>query len=99
MSLIGNLVVRFARAPEPGPLPSDVLAYEFKPLPTLRQGEVLVRTLYLSIDAGSRAQLDDRSDYVLKAVIGKVLGSSGAVVEVVESLDRNWQVGDLLATT
>jgi len=93
-----NLIVRYAREAPPGPLSADVFAVERKPLPRLQDGEVLVRTLYLSIDAGSRAQLDDRSDYVIKAPLGKVPGSSGAVAEVVDSRHPAWQAGDLLVT-
>lgn len=94
-----NQVVRFARIPRPGPLTADVYSWESRAMPELADGELLVRTIYLSIDAGSRAQLDDRSDYVIKAVPGKVLGSSGAVAEVVQSRHPHWQPGDLLATT
>lgn len=94
-----NLVVRFAKTPAPGPLTADVFRWETKPVPPLNEGELLVRNIYLSIDAGSRAQLDDRGEYVIKTAIGKVPGSSGAVAEVVESRHPEWQTGDLLATT
>lgn len=93
-----NLIVRYVREAPPGPLVADVFAVESKPLPRLQEGELLVRTLYLSIDAGSRAQLDDRSDYVIKAALGKVPGSSGAVAEVVDSRNPAWKSGDLLVT-
>jgi len=93
-----NLVVRYVSEAAPGPLTPNVFAIERKPLPQLQEGEMLVRTLYLSIDAGSRAQLDDRSDYVIKAALGKVPGSSGVVAEVVDSRHPAWQAGDLLVT-
>jgi NADPH-dependent curcumin reductase CurA len=99
MSTLENTVVRFARVPDPGPLTADVFTWEKKPVAPPQEGELLVRTIYLSIDAGSRAQLDDRGDYVIKATIGKVIGSSGAVAEVVESRHPDWRPGDLLATT
>ena len=98
MSPHENLVARLARQPEPGPLTADVFALERKALPELREGQILVRNIYLSIDAGSRAQLDDRSDYVIKASVGKVPGSSGAVGEVVQSRHPSWRAGELLAT-
>lgn len=99
MSLAENFVVRFAKTPAPGVLARDVLSYESAPAPQIKDGEVLLRTIYLSIDAGSRAQLDDRGPYVIKAQIGKVLGSSGCVAEVVASKHANWKAGDLCATT
>lgn len=98
MQLAENLVVRYVRQAGPGPLAADTFALERKPLPTLREGEILIRNIYLSIDAGSRAQFDDRADYVIKATLGKVPGSSGAVGEVVESRHPDWRPGDLLAT-
>ncbi len=93
-----NLIVRYVRQAGPGPLAADTFALERKPLPTLREGEILIRNIYLSIDAGSRAQFDDRADYVIKAVLGKVPGSSGAVGEVVESRHSEWRPGDFLVT-
>ncbi len=99
MSAQQNRVIRFAKTPQPGPLTADVLACENKPIPTLSDGEILLRTIYLSIDAGSRAQLDDRGGYVIKAHIGKVLGSSGCIAEVAASKHPSWKVGDLVATT
>ncbi|WP_313024410.1 NADP-dependent oxidoreductase [Pseudomonas lopnurensis] len=98
MQLVENLIARYVRQAEPGLLTADTFALERKPLPPLREGEILIRTIYLSIDAGSRAQFDDRADYVIKAVLGKVPGSSGAVGEVVESRHRDWRSGDLLVT-
>jgi NADPH-dependent curcumin reductase CurA len=99
MATRDNRVVRFARMPGPGPLTPDVLALETKPVPAVQDGEILLRTVYLSIDAGSRAQLDDRGGYVFKAQVGKVLGSSGCVAEVIESRHPDWHPGDVLATT
>ncbi|MDH0425424.1 NADP-dependent oxidoreductase [Stutzerimonas stutzeri] len=98
MSSAENLIVRYIRQAVPGPLAAETFALERKPLPSLSEGEILIRNIYLSIDAGSRAQFDDRADYVIKAMLGKVPGSSGAVGEVVESRHRDWQPGDLLVT-
>ncbi|WAH55390.1 NADP-dependent oxidoreductase [Pseudomonas silvicola] len=94
-----NTVVRFAKTPAPGPLERDVFTWEQSPIPVPKDGEVLVRTLYLSIDAGSRAQLDDRGEYVIKAALGSAIISSGGVFQVVESRHGDWRSGDILATT
>lgn len=99
MQIQENTVVRFASIPKPGPLTQEVFTWENSPMPVPMEGELLVRTLYLSIDAGSRAQLDDRSDYVVKAGLGKTIASSGGVFEVVESRHADWRPGDILATT
>lgn len=99
MSHDANTAIRFARIPEPGPLAADVFELVEDPVPALAEGECLVRTIYLSIDAGSRAQLDDRGDYVFKARVGTILGCSGIVGQVVESRNPAWHPGDLLVTT
>lgn len=94
-----NQVMRYVRQAPPGQLAANTFALEYKPLPTLSDGEVLVRTLYLSIDAGSRAQLDLDGDYVIKAALGKVPGSSGAVCQVMQSRHPAWREGEILATS
>jgi NADPH-dependent curcumin reductase CurA len=93
-----NCVVRFARTPQPGPLTADVLACGVEPIRALADGQIIVRSIYLSIDAGSRAQLDDRGPYVTKTPLGKPLSLSGCVGEVVASRHADWQAGDLVAT-
>jgi NADPH-dependent curcumin reductase len=97
MSERDNLVVRFVKTPPPGPLAADVFSWEKEPLAELQDGEILVRHIYLSIDAGSRAQLDERTGYVIHASAGKVMMGAGAVAEVVESRHEQWRAGDVLA--
>jgi NADPH-dependent curcumin reductase len=97
MSERDNLVVRFVKTPPPGPLTADVFCWEQEPLPELQDGEILVRHIYLSIDAGSRAQLDESTGYVIHASAGNVMMGAGAVSEVVESRHEQWQPGDLLS--
>ncbi len=58
-----------------------------------------MRVIFLSIDAGSRGQLDDRGSYVIKTLSGQRMSGSGAVGQVVERRDPNWKVGDFVATT
>ncbi len=94
-----NVAIRFVRTPGSGPLTADVFDLAPDPLPTLGQGDILVRSIYLSIDAGSRAQIDPHSDYVFKASLGDILGCSGLVGEVVDSRHPGWRPGDLVATT
>jgi NADPH-dependent curcumin reductase CurA len=93
-----NQTVFLARTPPPGPLPGDAFELRDVPLPVLKDGDILVRIIHISIDAGSRAQFDDRADYVFKTAPGQMPGSSGAVGEVVASRHPDWHAGDLVAT-
>lgn len=99
MSPLKNPAVRFAQKPASGLLEASTFAIVDAPMPDIEEGELLVRLIYISIDAGSRAQLDDKTDYPIKAQIGKVLGSSGAVAQVVASQHPAWAAGDYVATT
>ncbi|MFV0278327.1 MAG: NADP-dependent oxidoreductase [Parahaliea sp.] len=93
-----NQVLVVARLPKAGPLDAGVFDVVEETLPALADGETLVEAIYLSIDAGSRAQLDPDSDYVYKVQPGDRLACSGVVARVVESRDPGWQAGDLVVT-
>lgn len=82
----------------PGPLSAGVFKLRTGELPDLKDGKILVRITHISIDAGSRAQFDDRSEYVFKTGTGQLPGSSGAIGEVVASRDPQWRTGELVAT-
>jgi NADPH-dependent curcumin reductase CurA len=62
------------------------------PVATLRDGEFLVRTLYLSIDPTIRGWID-RDTYLPAVEVGAVVRSAGAGV-VVESKNPKFNVGD-----
>ncbi|HEX8602604.1 MAG TPA: NADP-dependent oxidoreductase [Pseudoduganella sp.] len=93
-----NQTVFVAKDAPPGALSADVFELRTRALPELKDGEILVRIIHLSIDAGSRAQFDDRSGYVFKTATGQMPGSSGAVGEIVASRDPAWRPGELVAT-
>lgn len=96
---MNNLAVQVNQLPSPGPLPSDTFTLVEQTLPPLNDGEFLMRVIYLSIDAGSRGQLDDRGGYVIKTGPGQIMSGSGAVGQVIESRHPDWREGDYLATT
>lgn len=88
--------LRIARLPEPGPLTADTYDLVDGPMPVCGEGECLLRLIYLSVDAGSRAMLDDRSDYVLKRGIGDSPTGSGAVGQVLVSHHPDYAPGDFV---
>jgi len=64
-------------------------------LPTLRPGEVLARTLYLSLDPYMRARMDDVPSYAAPTAIGEVM-TAGTVAEVIASNDPKYKPGDVV---
>src|SRR5215204_4601602 len=61
----------------------------------LKDGEVLVRTLYLSVDPYMRSRMNDRKSYIPPFGLNEVI-VCGAVGEIVETRDENFQEGDIV---
>ncbi len=61
--------------------------------PALREGEVLVRHHYLSLDPYMRGRMNDAKSYASPQELGKVM-QGGTVGEVVESRNARYQAGD-----
>ncbi|MEP6636668.1 MAG: NADP-dependent oxidoreductase [Acidobacteriota bacterium] len=64
-------------------------------LPQPQEGEVLVRTLYMSVDPYMRGRMSDRKSYIAPFEINEVI-TGGVVGEVVESRSPMFQPGDLI---
>ncbi|MDQ2855299.1 MAG: NADP-dependent oxidoreductase [Acidobacteriota bacterium] len=64
-------------------------------VPQPGDGEVLIRTLYLSVDPYMRSRMTDRKSYVDPFAVNEVI-SGGAVGEVVESRSAAFQPGDIV---
>lgn len=65
----------------------------YSPLPSPAAGEVLVRSVYLSLDPYMRGRMSELDSYVPPVAIGEVM-TGGAVAFVVESDDPGFEVGD-----
>ena len=63
------------------------------PVPTPRDGEVLLRTLWLSLDPYMRGRMSDAPSYAAPVGIGEVM-EGGAVSEVVVSNNASYKAGD-----
>lgn len=61
-------------------------------LPSLEEGEVLVKNLWMSVDPYMRGRMIDRKSYVAPFEIGKAL-DGGAIGEVIESQNPHFPVG------
>ena len=64
-------------------------------VPALSEGEVLVRTIYLSLDPYMRGRMNDTRSYVPPVQIGAVM-EGGVVGEVVASNNDKFAVGDIV---
>src|SRR6185503_20930754 len=64
-------------------------------LPDPKDGEVLVRNMWMSVDPYMRGRMYDRPSYVPPFQIGEAL-QGGAIGQVVKSKDKNFKQGDLV---
>jgi NADPH-dependent curcumin reductase CurA len=66
-------------------------------LSPLRDGQVLVRNRFMSVDPYMRGRMNDRESYVPPFEIGKAL-DGGAVGEVIESRSSAFEAGDVVTS-
>jgi NADPH-dependent curcumin reductase CurA len=64
-------------------------------VPQPAEGEVLIRTLYLSVDPYMRGRMNDRKSYMPPFALNEAV-TGGVVGEVVESRSDAFQVGDIV---
>jgi len=67
------------------------------PAPVPAEGEALIRTTYIGIDAAARTWLNDQPGYLPPVQIGEVIRAAG-IGEVVESNCDAYAVGDIVTT-
>jgi hypothetical protein len=89
-----NRQIAFAKRPEGIPDASAFVQREAA-MPTIGDGELLCRTLVLSIDPYLRLKMHDRRSYTPPLRIGELISGRG-VAEVVESRDPGYRVGDIV---
>mgnify|MGYP000506392347 FL=1 len=61
-------------------------------IPKIVEGEILLKTLYVSVDPYIRGRMNDVKSYIPPFEVGKPM-QSGAVAEVVESKNKSYSVG------
>src|ERR671931_1656815 len=91
-----NKRVVLASRPE-GPVSESNFRIEEAPLPSPREGEVLVRNLWLSLDPYMRGRMSDAKSYVKGVELGEVMVGQ-TVGEVLESRQPQLKVGDMVLT-
>jgi len=90
-----NRQILLASLPE-GPLRTDHFRLQTAPMPQATDGQVLVRALYLSLDAANRAWMQGAT-YRAAVGAGDVM-PGGVLAEVVESRAEGYSPGDLVMT-
>ena len=65
--------------------------------PVPADGEALLRTTYIGLDAAARTWLNDQPGYLPPVVLGEVIRAAG-IGEVVESRCDAYRIGDLVTT-
>jgi NADPH-dependent curcumin reductase CurA len=71
----------------------DTWVLETNPIPTIKEGEFLLKQEYVSLDPAMRGWMNDTKSYVPPIQIGEIMraGSSGTVVE---SKNPDFKIGD-----
>src|SRR6266699_5203482 len=64
-------------------------------VPQPGDGEILIRTLYLSVDPYMRGRMSDRKSYVPPFALNEVI-TGGAIGEVLESRSKAFAPGDIV---
>lgn len=89
-----NRQIRLASRPTGMPTPEN---FEFTDceMPVPGEGEVLIRTLYISVDPYLRGRMREGRSYIPPFAVGQVI-VSGAVAEVLESNSSAFKPGDVV---
>ena len=89
-----NRRILFARWPVGAPVPEDFKTVS-EPLPSANLGQVLLRTLYLSLDPYMRGRMTPGPSYVEPMALGDTMCGQ-TVCRVLQSHDGNFTAGDLV---
>jgi len=89
-----NRQITLAARPLGFPKESDFRLVE-SPLPQIGEREVLIRTIYLSVDPYMRGRMNDRASYARPVGIGEVM-TGGVVGRVVASNQERLRAGDIV---
>ncbi|MGK0366065.1 MAG: NADPH-dependent curcumin reductase CurA [Saprospiraceae bacterium] len=91
---MSNTQIKLAQRPVGLPT-ADTFNIEKNPIPVPAEGEVLLKTKYISLDPAMRGWMNDARSYIPPVGIGEVM-RAGTVSEVMESKNAKYKVGDIL---
>jgi NADPH-dependent curcumin reductase CurA len=96
MPLVSSREIRLTSRPHGTPT-AENFSLEETLLPALKDKQVLVRNLFMSVDPYMRGRMNDTESYLPPFEVGKVMDGS-AVGEVVESRSRHFKAGDAVVS-
>lgn len=91
-----NRRIVLASRPEGEPTPQD-FRLEEAPVPELKDGEMLLQTVYLSLDPYMRSRMNEGPSYAAASKLGDVM-VGGTVSRVIASRNANFREGDLVSS-
>jgi NADPH-dependent curcumin reductase CurA len=94
MSPSTNKRILLARRPEGAPKSADFRSEE-SPIPAPKEGEVLLRILYLSLDPYMRGRMNAGRSYARPVEVGEIM-EGATVAEVAESRNSGFAKGDVV---
>lgn len=89
-----NKVIFLKKRPEGKPSLDDFELTK-QEMPTPKEGEMLLKTKYVSVDPYLRGRMRDEKSYIEPFKVGEPL-ESGIIAEVIETNNKNFQKGDLV---
>ena len=92
MKVIKNKRIVLASRPVGEPKQSDFRIEEVE-LPELKEGEILLKTIYLSLDPYMRGRMSDTPSYAAPVEIGEVI-VGGTVSQVIASKNSKFKEGE-----
>ncbi|WP_035186581.1 NADP-dependent oxidoreductase [Alteribacter aurantiacus] len=87
-----NTQIKLAKRPKGLP-EKENFAFEEGPVPSPESGQVLIQTIYVSVDPYMRGRMEDTKSYVEPFQVGKVI-DGGVVGKVVESKSEDIEEGN-----
>jgi len=75
---------------------ADTWTMETQAIPSPKEGEVLVKQEYISLDPAMRGWMNDAKSYIPPVQIGEVM-RAGSIGTVIESKHPKYKVGDVLS--
>ena len=90
-----NKVIVLNKRPVGKPEPSD-FKLNFEEVPVADDGELLLKTRYVSVDPYLRGRMNDKPSYVPPFQLNKPI-QSGIIAEVIDSNDSAFKIGDLVS--
>jgi NADPH-dependent curcumin reductase CurA len=91
-----NKQLKLAKRPVGMP-DADTWVLESNPIPEIKDGEILIKNHYISLDPAMRGWMNDMKSYIPPVQIGEVM-RAGSVGEVIKSKNPKFKVGDYVST-